>query len=219
MGDQMKKIKLLTVLACASLLTACSASTSATDLASLDAPSATPTPAYKIVSPERFKAALATYKSSVDEFNGHTEITPKSMTGIFFSDGIGHASVLLGFSKHDSKSEWKLALVSNYWGDDWLFHDTLDLKSSSGVVTLDVDPLTRDDQVSNGSVTEIAVTNLDSTQTDQICNVLQGKKPKARLTGTGGAVTDVVGFLPNAKLLRDGCTIWYGLQSGYKASN
>lgn len=211
--------KVFTVVVLLGLLGGCAATSAlpGQSFSGSSSPSASPLPSFETVSSAQFAKAKAAFSVEVDEFNGHSEVYVHPDTSMFFKDESGRAMVVVGITRHDDKSKWNFNLMTVYGGQEWLFHDTLDLKTENGVFNLTIDDLSRDDQVGNGgSVSEIAGTNLNDSQIESFCNVISGRKPKGRLSGTSGGVKEVVGFLPNAGDLRNGCTIWYGVQNGMK---
>ena len=186
----------------------------------LTPPTPTPSPVNS-VDPALFKAAKNLYKVSVDEFKGNVEMfaTPKkSMNFRETSVSDAWGLLMVDITRANETAPYEFQLVSYYDGNDWMFHDEVDLKSDSGTFIGAVDSTTRNDQAQDGGrVTELGMQTLKKAQVAGFCKVFASNNIRVRLSGTNGQVTDMTSSLsPSAyKSIAAGCTIWQGLQQGY----
>lgn len=201
----------LTVLVCILFLTGCGSTVSkkviAPSMPSVPSPS---------VNASDFKLALSRVKEDKDQFNKSILFSSKS-PDYSAIDGT-HIGLEASISSDDGVSNWNFGLGSTYIGIDWMFHDTIDLKSDGGTMTWNIDPSTRNDQVLDGEVFEVAEYQPSDDEISTFCNIVRAKNVLFRLTGSGGAVSDETApmTLDSISQNKDVCTIYEGLQAGLK---
>jgi hypothetical protein len=120
----------------------------------------------------------------------------------------------LSFTKEDEESPWETFLVSAYNGEDWIFHDEANLKSSRGVLNLEnLESLNRD--VSGGKVTEYSVIDLTEETFNKYCDIIQADNVLFRLRGT--EISDVQGQMTETSRRAEKamCVVGLGLRQGF----
>jgi hypothetical protein len=209
-------VKTFTVLAAISV-TGCSATN--VGLGNREVPSLPDVKPSYVYSAYEFNRAQQAMTISVDEFKGNFEVYPPVSLFDLFREGSSSASLSVDITKADSSSPWEFNLVTSYSGEEWMFHDELDIKSSAGVFIYNLDSSNRNDQTTDsGTVTEFAGSSLSKNEIDLFCRVIDQNDVKARLSGTGGNVQSITGLVPNADKLKSSCIIWYGLKQGLELS-
>jgi hypothetical protein len=183
--------------------------------------SPTPTSLFPLVSASEFHAALLKLTVTKDEFKGNYEVNESVPVSAWLANGTSYANLGLDLTRADDKAPWKILVISAFFGNDWMFHNSIDLKSSSGVFTLAVETRTRNDQTGGaGMVSEIALTSVKDADVAALCKVASGSNLKARFSGTSGTIRSVTGLLSSraASSLRHECTVFSGLLQGMKVS-
>jgi hypothetical protein len=125
------------------------------------------------------------------------------------------ASLSLSLNKIDSKADWKFNVGGIYFGEEWMFHQAIDIKSTTGVVNIAVKPSSRLERVEVGFVYEVSATDLSKTETESLCKVGEGQSLKFRISGlgkTGEAVRTIE--VGKANSIKNLCLVYRGLQQG-----
>lgn len=167
------------------------------------------------ISKSTFIDAISQLEVFQDEFKGNYEIYATSDVQNWTLDENGnYYSVEIDITKSDSKSQWKFNIVTFYWGEDWIFHRELNIKSSKGVMNLKLSSYNKKVN-DDGTVTENSSATVSKVQSDKFCKILSGSNVIFRLRGSDGDVQGNVeeGSIYNNLLL---CTVYQGLLQGYK---
>ena len=173
-----------------------------------------PTSANAAASKTAFQDALSQVEVFQDEFVGNYEIYGNPNSDYWTQDEEGnYFDLSVDLVKKDSKSKWKFMLVSYYSGEDWIFHNELNLMSSKGKLNLKIPSVSRD--VKDGTVTETGALSLTNSQITTFCKVMSGSNVIFRLRGNSGSVTGEVqdGSISYNLAL---CTVYQGLLKGFK---
>ena len=171
-------------------------------------------PANAAVSKIAFEDALSQLEVFQDEFVGNFEIYGNPNSDYWTQDEEGnYFDLSLDLVKKDKKSKWKVMMLTFYSGEDWIFHNEMNLKSSKGKLNLSVSNVDRD--VDDGSVSESGAIILTNTQRLSYCKIMSGNNVTFRLRGNGG---DVVGDVQDGSISYNLalCTVYQGLLQGYK---
>ena len=171
-------------------------------------------PANAAVSKIAFEDALSQLEVAQDEFLGNYEIFGNPNFDYWTQDEEGnYFDLSLDLTKKDKKSKWKFNLITYYTGEDWIFHNEMNLKSSKGKLNLAVISVDRD--VDDGSVSERGVLTLTNSQRLNYCKIMSGNNVTFRLRGNDG---DVVGDVQDGSISYNLalCTVYQGLLQGYK---
>ena len=171
-------------------------------------------PANAAVSKIAFEDALSQLEVFQDEFVGNFEIYGNPNSDYWTQDEEGnYFDLSLDLVKKDKKSKWKVMMITFYSGEDWIFHNEMNLKSSKGKLNLSVSNVDRD--VDDGSVSESGAIILTNTQRLSYCKIMSGNNVTFRLRGNGG---DVVGDVQDGSISYNLalCTVYQGLLQGYK---
>jgi hypothetical protein len=171
-------------------------------------------PANAAVSKTAFQDALSQLEVFQDEFVGNYEIYGKPNSDYWTQDeDDNYFDLSLDLVKNDAKSKWKMVMVTYYSGEDWIFHDELNLKSSKGKLNLKVPNAGRD--ADDGTVSENGALSLTNSQRLSYCKIVGGNNVTFRLRGNAGSVTGIMqdGSISHNLAL---CTVYQGLLQGYK---
>jgi hypothetical protein len=173
------------------------------------------TPAgYSAISKSAFQDALSQLEVSQDEFVGNYEIFGNPNTDYWTQDEDGnYFDLSVDLTKKDSKSKWKFVMVSYYSGENWIFHNEMNLKSSKGKLNLKIPSVSRD--VDSGNVSETGALTLTNSQISSFCKIMSGNDVTFRLRGNSGSVTGAIqdGSISYNLAL---CTVYQGLLQGFK---
>ena len=171
------------------------------------------------VSKTEFDSALQTVDVTMDEFQGNYEVVGKGNTTAKVGNSI--ISVGLSLQRADASSEWQVVFVSGYAGLDWMFHNEWNLKSSKGILNVDISSNIRDDQVKTGFVSEIAIYDPRQDEIAKFCEITSGTEVRFRLRGSSGNVKDVTSEMPQSALkdARNLCVIYSGLKQGFEITS
>jgi hypothetical protein len=171
---------------------------------------------FKEISQQEFELALSKTKVEKDEFDGNNSIIlsldNKSPTTV----GNSRITLVASMAKTVEDSEWGFALSSAYYGEDWMFHYEINIKSDSGVLNLkDVLDAGREVQ-DNGKVTEFGLRTLESGEIQQFCKILNSNEIQFRLRGLGGKVSYLTGIMGDQLVNgnRAACIVYAGLLQG-----
>lgn len=206
--------KISAALLCFLFLTACSSTDMSSKSGDIISESEKNSSEPEKVSVEEVGIAAKSIEINVDEFEGSTDITSK--VSYLISDPIFGIGVSLGIFRESQQDAWSTTLITMYVNEDWMFHDRVNLKSSAGILSFDIDSSNRDNQVRNGFVVEGAYYKLTSKEALNYCEIIEGKNVKLRLRGWGGAVSELVKDVPDniIQSQRDLCTVYFGLRQG-----
>jgi hypothetical protein len=172
------------------------------------------TPANAAVSQTVFQEALSQVKVTQDEFVGNYEIFAYgSVDNWTLDEEDNYFDLSLNLTKKDKKSKWKFTMTSFYWGEDWIFHNEVNLKSSKGTLNLKTLLVSKD--VDDGKVTEFGARSLTTSERLRFCKIIGGSNVTFRLRGNSG---DVTGMMQDSAILNNLslCTVYLGLLQGYK---
>jgi hypothetical protein len=199
-------------------VTSCSSGNSSS-ITTLPTDNAELEPTLANVSKAEFDTALKNVDVTVDEFKGNYEIFGKGDPNITVGSNV--MSLTLALSREKSNSEWRTNFVSGYAGADWMFHDEWNLKSTKGILSVNIDSSIRDDQAESGYVTELAIYPANDDEVAMFCEVTSGSEVRFRLRGSRGSVKEVTGDMSRSAIneARDICAIYSGLKQGFTVSN
>ena len=169
------------------------------------------------VTQAEFQSALASLQIEKSEWTEAIFINAPEGSSSFDNSLKGKvtASLRLSVNKINSKTDWKFNVVGAYFGDEWMFHQGIDIKSSTGFMNIVVNPSSRLDRVDVGFVYEISATDLSRSETESLCKVGEGQSLKFKMSGlgkNGEAIRTIeVGQAISIKNL---CLVYRGLQQG-----
>jgi hypothetical protein len=166
------------------------------------------------VSKNAFKEALNQLEVYQDEFVGNYEIFGYPNSDYWSYDAYdNYYDVSLNLVKKDEKSKWRVVMMTFYSGEDWIFHNELNLKSSKGKLNLKIPSASRD--VDDGRVSESGALFLTNSQRLNYCKIISGDDVTFRLRGNKGSVEGLLldGSIAYSLAL---CTVYQGLLQGYK---
>lgn len=172
------------------------------------------TPTHATVSKTVFQDALGQVQVTQDEFVGNYEIFANGSVDDWTQDEENNYFHLsLNLAKENTKSKWEFIMTSFYWGEDWIFHNEVNLKSSRGNLNLKTTSVDRD--VEDGKVSEFAARSLSTSERLRFCRVISGSNVTFRLRGNAG---DVTGMMQDSTISNNSalCTVYKGLIKGYK---
>ena len=168
------------------------------------------------VSQGEFTIALDKARIVRDEFVGNYEILTQNtkLTKV----GTSLMGIYLTVTREDSDSEWILRFLIAYSGDDWMFHEQFNIKSSNGILNVDIDRTTRDDQVESSYVSEISEYTPNDLEAAQMCQILEGEDPKFRIRGSRGEIKSLVGIMTEQSKIANlaMCSVYAGLKQGFR---
>jgi hypothetical protein len=186
--------------------------------------SATPSPV-AAVTEVQFQAALKDYeKPSEDEFDGSMVFGPllgSAKESDKMRAGSQSAETAIVFSSLDSKVfEGTLTVV--YRGEDYLYFDSLDLKSTAGRMSLQIDRKGKYEDRIGSEVVEVSSISLGQIDLKLFETIFQGSDIGIRFNGSGQALGDEAVIPVTAfykKKILSGITIFYGLDEGFSPVN
>jgi hypothetical protein len=156
------------------------------------------------VSQRDFDTAVSRTTATYDEFDELTYYLSPSRP----VDGV---SFNLGTIQYDDGSN-EIGFTTSYFGADWIFFDTLEIRSEGETVTVfsDVRSSDKSTNVDDG-VVEQHVLFLGTAEIDLLLSIT--RESKFRLSGSGGSVEREFG---NSELrsLSDVVTVYLGLEQG-----
>jgi hypothetical protein len=169
-----------------------------------------------LVSEAEFRAAVNKARLFRDEFKGNYELGSKVSFDRFTKKGTSIFSINLYFTKEDDSSPWETSLISVYDGEDWIFHNEVNVKSSAGILNFEeISEVSRDVRDS-GTVSEVSVATLDESTFRNYCKIINGTDVIFRLRGS--EASDAMGNMTQANIESEKslCIIGYGLAQGFK---
>lgn len=191
----------------------------------LSSPTATVASLARVTATE-FSAALKRYENpQVDEFDGSTLLTPKSVTDakqVLFKNQ-AWVTFDLVFGKEKDVEKYVSQISVSYSGKEWMHFRSLDLKSEFGSMNI---PFASGEVVENvtdtGRTLEMAVREISAAEFSSLSEIMGGKAIKLRLNGSGNRLgsdftIDLNEFV--TKNIRAGVTIWKGLEQGLSIAN
>jgi hypothetical protein len=169
-----------------------------------------------LVSEAEFRAAVNKAELFRDEFKGNYELGSKVGLDKFTKEGTTIFYINLYFTKEDDSSPWETSLVSAYYGEDWIFHDEVNIKSSAGILNLEEISEVGRDVTDGGKVSEISAATLDESTFRNYCKIINGTDVIFRLRGS--EASDAMGNMTQANIESEKllCIIGYGLAQGFK---
>jgi hypothetical protein len=170
------------------------------------------------VSKATFVSALKRETVSVDEFRGSVEIAPHDSKDFGIRSNHHTMALIIDITRLKNDKPFVVKIFTGFEGPEHISHNSLDIKSSSGVFSLDGLSQGRRDSYSGGDfVTEQGAANLSKSQFSQFCKVLKGDSVIARLSGDSGSPSSLtLKVTPRVQtMLQNSCTIFAGLSQGY----
>ena len=173
------------------------------------------------ISQAQFDAAAKSFDIEVDEFDESTLVSPilpakKLDAGVRSGKQLMFMTVNAGKDKGDQSFETWLAVT--YFGPDWLFFDSIDLKSSNGSMFIPFESSDKTEEVlDGGNINEIGILTLTDSEVKELSELAKGSDLRFRLNGSGDKLGDsfegdfskwMVGHL------REGTTLGLGLIQG-----
>jgi hypothetical protein len=213
----------LTAATVVTLLTSCSSASGSSPTSNAsESPSAEAVVVYK----GEFESAVSLFKIESDEFDGSGSIFPISPASILES-GVRHGrnfgSLSISAGKDKGEKNYQFTLGVTYLGSDWLFFDSVDLKSSTGTMNLEINSSAKtEDVLDGGNVSEIGLVTLSDSQIRDLTELTNGTGLKFRINGSGDkAGEDFSGsFTPwMKKVITNGLVIANGLKEGFLLPN
>lgn len=206
--------KISAALLCLLSLTACSSAEMSSNSGDVISESVSNSSEPKEVSVEEVGIAAKSIEVNVDEFEGSTDITSK--VSYLIADPIFGIGVSLAIFRESPEDDWATTLVTMYVNEDWMFHNRVNLKSSEGILSIDIDSRNRNDQVRSGFVLEGAYYKLTSSEALKYCAIIKGENLKLRMRGWGGPVSEIIKVVPDniIQSQRDLCTVYFGFRQG-----
>lgn len=203
--EKMNRIKiLLTVTACISLIATTGCSTSL------------PTESVALVTDEEFKKAVKRLKGTNDEYDGSLTMQGKGDSVVNFTDGYGYVGMYPILLNDAKASTWDFSLVGHLYNNEWLFMDSIGIKSTKGRFVVYLSNPKRDVQTL-GYISEIGSALLDSSEIENFCEVMKGKNVTFKLSGDQGFIERKV----TKTMIFDSiavCKVAEGLEQGREVS-
>lgn len=186
--------------------------------------STTPSPV-AAVTEAQFQAALTDYeKASEDEFDGSMVFGPllgSAKDSDKMRAGSQSADTAIVFSSLDSKV-FEGTLTLAYRGEEYLYFDSLDLKSTAGRMSLQIERNEKYENRIGSEVVELSTFSLRQIDLKLFETIFKGSDIQIRFNGSGQylgneAVIPVTAFYK--KKILSGITIFYGLEEGFSPVN
>ena len=168
------------------------------------------------ISQKEFDQSLASLEVTKDEWDPLIQITGKrdSKKDNSIQDNTS-ASIDVSLQKENEQSAWKMAIIGSYMGQDWLFHERIDIKSSEGSINIIVPSSNRHDQVMPLADVELSATYLSAAESIRLCKIMEGSEPMFRLLGSPPQVEAARDLLENQVLeIKKICIVFNGLRQG-----
>ena len=143
---------------------------------------------------------------SQDEFDGSMTISTPVLNGDDLS--VDDETAGLDIDIHVAKNvKTSITLLSSYSGKAWMFHDLIEVKSGAGYFRKKVPFSSLHNDVSGGTVYEVAGVDLGESEFASLCKIMGGRKPLLRLTGSAGQAYEVSGRMTKANVMQiqDAC--------------
>ena len=207
MNSKLRFILTITSMSVLLMTVGCSAKTSTTKA-----------PLFPNVSKATFVSALKRETVSVDEFRGNLEIAPHDSKDFGIRSNHHTMALIVDITRLKNDKPFVVKIFTGFEGPEHISHNSLDVKSSSGVFSLDGLSQGRRDSYSGGDfVTEQGTSNLSKSQFSQFCKVVKGDSIVGRLSGNSGSPSSLtLKVTPRVQaMLRNSCTIFAGLSQGY----
>lgn len=191
----MKKIIGMSVILAASLiLTSCSSTVNQ------PISQASPTqeaPALPSVTQEEVNASAKSLQYLVDEFTGDETFTYEIPLSVYSKDSNGSKGTLAGQFQRKEGGEWVFQLAASYLGEDWLFFDSVNIRTQSKNYDFSVGRSGKFEKVQGGGlVSEIGAVFLTLDEAKEVLALVKDGDVKFRLNGSGtGAGTEFTGTL------------------------
>jgi hypothetical protein len=159
-----------------------------------------------------FRFHLARMVNSKDEFDGSITLTTPVFIGDDLSDGDETAGLDIDIHVMKKKKP-TVTLLSSYSGSKWMFHDFIEVKSGVGYFTKKVPFSSLHNDVSGGTVFEVAGLELGDSEFANFCKIVGGRKPLLRLTGSIGQAFEASGRMTQANVsqVEDACISYAGI--------
>lgn len=172
------------------------------------------------VTQEEFDSAAKSFEVKADEFDDSVTITqvfPKNTLKAGVSKGKSFAILTVAALKQQDSNSFEFTLGVAYHGSDWLFFESVDLKSSTGSMEIPFNAAKTENVGSGGRVEELGLASLSDSQIRELTELVLGKALKFRLSGTGDKLGDdfTGNFTDWMRVnVRDGMTLARGLRQG-----
>jgi hypothetical protein len=174
-----------------------------------------------VVSEVEFRNALSSMTEEIDEFGGeYTLGVPQSDDDFTTQDGgVIDFKIAPVITAESGFSKWVFTIGSTYLGSEWLYHDTLDIKSSEGVATFDLESIYSEPEGSR--LAEISTYALAANEIKGFCKIVNGKNVKLRISNTAivknSKLLEVTGFMTpsSQKTFSLACVVASGLLQGF----
>ena len=165
-----------------------------------------------------FRTSLSSLKVTVDEFKGNYEIFPEGRSESLSKKDKMVFGLSSNVTRYDNESGWEFTLTSTYAGQDWMFHDEVDVKSDSKVISFPEVELVYDKVLDNGVVTEFGAYTMTTKEAVKFCEIINGKNIKFRLSGTRGDILEISGQMSTASQdnFKASCKVFAGILQGLK---
>jgi len=139
------------------------------------------------VSQVQINKALKRVEAGQDEYTGRVELTGKGKW-LVDTGGYGFIGAGVTLAKEEEVDDWSFLVASSFYDSDWLFHDSVDFKSSKAAMAVDVgSPQTEVHDF--GFVSEFGSVRLTESQITEFCTVMSGTSVKFRLSGRKGGIS------------------------------
>jgi cold shock CspA family protein len=139
------------------------------------------------VSQVQINKALKRVEAGQDEYTGRVELTGKGKWHVD-TGGYGFIGAGVTLAKEEEVEDWSFLVASSFYDSDWLFHDSVDFKSSKAAMAVDVgSPQT--EVHDSGFVSEFGSVRLTESQITEFCTVMSGTSVKFRLSGRKGGIS------------------------------
>jgi hypothetical protein len=180
-------------------------------------------PPAKLITKEEFNKASKYFDYEEDEFTQVVTIGPNKVSGMRVKVGSEMGTLVAGISSDKPGGPYLPYLIAEYVGSDWIFFDSVDIKSSKGTMTVLVEKSEKvQDVVGNGRVQEVALEYFDGNQLQKLRQLLKGTDFKFRLNGSGDKVgEDFTARFSNAMatLFNEFLVLHDGLEQGLNFPN
>lgn len=195
--------KIVSIITLVALLSGCSLASTNENFEEIDLP---------VVSEESFKTALSRVDVSFDEFEETTNYNIDSAKELINKGSTVNLSVAV-----DATGEVIAFLSASYYGDDWIFFESVDVRvKGETVALLPTGSFDKAEEVfDGGKVYESGLTPLDSKRVGVILKVLDDTEAKFRLSGGKGTIDADFGPTTRSNL-QTMLTIYLGLKQGFQ---
>jgi hypothetical protein len=175
---------------------------------------ATPAPLFREIDETEFENAVSSLAFTEDEFDGTQTLGIKNKKNVFTKSGKKAGALIADIFKMTSDEKWTVNLMSLYVAPDYIFHDSIAVKSQEDSKSIFIDTTQRsDDYLSYNRISESAGNLISDEDFAGFCTVIEQTDVVFRLAGSDGTYKAKMNATA-LKVNRNVCISYFGLLQG-----